>query len=141
MATTASAEMKKLSVVDGEGKVRVLVVDDDPISRKIHVALVRRFGGVAVTAENGEEAVNIHRAGASFNLVLMDKEMPIMDGPSATKELRAMGVTSMIVGVTSLGNEEEHREAFMEAGLNQCFGKPLNIEKIAPVFNQLKETM
>ncbi|XP_010547349.1 PREDICTED: two-component response regulator ARR22-like [Tarenaya hassleriana] len=138
MATsTASTGMEKESMVE-EKKVRVLVVDDSPVIRKIHVAFIQRLGGVAATAENGEVAGNIHRAGASFDLVLMNKEMPIMDGLLATKELREMGVTSMIVGVTSLDNEEHKKKAFMEAGLDQCLEKPLTMHKISSLFNHLK---
>ncbi|RVW20217.1 Two-component response regulator ARR22 [Vitis vinifera] len=63
--------------------------------------------------------------------------MPIMDGFEATKELRSMGVTSMIVGVTSRSQDSEI-QAFMKSGLNACYVKPLNAEKVTAVLNELK---
>ncbi|KAJ6326216.1 hypothetical protein OIU78_013339 [Salix suchowensis] len=111
----------------------VLIVDDDRIVRETN----RRFTGLAGTqkqlrmefqeAKNGKEAVYLHLAGASFDLILMDFQMPIMNGIQATQLLRQMGVKSRIVGVTS---ESDH-QAFFDAGLNNCIQKPLNPAKIA----------
>ncbi|CAH9111849.1 unnamed protein product [Cuscuta europaea] len=104
-----------------------LVVDDDPVAQRIHKVLLDRCGLKTQVVKNGEEAVVLHRSGAQFDLVLMDKEMPVKDGVHATRELREMGVKSMIVGVTSLGPGPD-MVAFMGAGLNQCFTKPLTPE-------------
>ncbi|KAI5595748.1 hypothetical protein BDE02_03G161300 [Populus trichocarpa] len=110
----------------------VLIVDDDRTIRETN----RRFMALAGTqkqlrmefqeAKNGKEAVYLHLAGASFDLILMDNQMPIMTGIQATQLLRKMGVKSRIVGVTS----EPDRQAFIDAGLNNCIQKPLNPGKI-----------
>lgn len=63
-------------------KLLVLVVDDDPSSRTFLMGVIQMAGGFAYMVENGEEAVNLHRDGNSFNLILMDNEMPLMDGVS-----------------------------------------------------------
>uniref|UniRef100_A0A0D3CMV1 Response regulatory domain-containing protein n=1 Tax=Brassica oleracea var. oleracea TaxID=109376 RepID=A0A0D3CMV1_BRAOL len=81
-------------------------------------------------AENGEEAVNLYRDGQTFNLILMDNEMP------ATKELRDLGVTSMIVGLTS---HEDENSVFMEAGADHCLAKPITFENIYLLIEQLKD--
>ncbi|XP_010413329.1 PREDICTED: two-component response regulator ARR22-like [Camelina sativa] len=118
--------------------LNVLIVDDDAINRRLHARIINLIGGVSQTAENGEEAVILHRDGnASFDLILMDKEMPETDGASATKKLREMKVTSMIIGVTTLADNEEKRAAFMEAGLNHCLAKPLSKENLLPLINHL----
>ncbi|KAL8159136.1 hypothetical protein V2J09_000673 [Rumex salicifolius] len=57
-----------------------LVVDDDPVLRCIHKALLTKKGLQTKTVNNGQEAVDLFRSGASFKLVLTDMEMPIMDG-------------------------------------------------------------
>ncbi|XP_037497127.1 two-component response regulator 24 [Jatropha curcas] len=80
-------------------------------------------------AVNGKEAVDLHCLGLSYNLIVMNMEMPVMHGYEATKELRDMGVYSAIVGVVSRNEEAEN---FMEAGLDGCVSKPLSIEKLAP---------
>lgn len=64
-------------------KINVLIVDDDPLNLQIHEKIIKAIGGTSQTANNGEEAVIIHRdGGSSFDLILMDKEMPERDGVS-----------------------------------------------------------
>ncbi|KAJ0237109.1 Two-component response regulator ARR22 [Hirschfeldia incana] len=135
MATKSMGDIEKI-----KKKLNVLIVDDDPLNLIIHEKIIKAIGGISQTANNGEEAVIIHRdGGSSFDLILMDKEMPERDGVSTTKKLREMKVKSMIVGVTSLADNEEERRAFMEAGLNHCLAKPLTKDKIIPLINQLMD--
>lgn len=65
-----------------EKMVRALVVDDDSLVRKIHMKLLRKLELQTEAVENGKEAVDLCQSGKSFDLVLMDMEMPIMDGPT-----------------------------------------------------------
>ncbi|OMP11348.1 hypothetical protein COLO4_03862 [Corchorus olitorius] len=116
----------------------VLVVDDDPIICKVHDLLLKKFGLKPQVVENGRKAVDLCLACGTFNLILMDKEMPVMDGVEATRELRAIGVNSLIVGVTSRGSPDE-KKAFMEAGLDFCFEKPLTPEKITILLHELNQ--
>ena len=62
-------------------KISTLIVDDDPLTRRIHKVLLTKVGLETQAVENGKEAVDLYRSGASFDLILMDLEMPIMDGP------------------------------------------------------------
>ncbi|CAA2956892.1 two-component response regulator ARR22 [Olea europaea subsp. europaea] len=114
----------------------VLIVDDDKIIRRIHKVLLNKFGCESHAVENGKEAVDLYVSGKHFDLILMDKEMPVMDGPKATRELRAMGVNNMIVGVTSQGLDSE-KQAFTEAGLDYCVQKPLTSETITSLLKEL----
>ncbi|XP_047330970.1 two-component response regulator ARR22-like [Impatiens glandulifera] len=114
----------------------VLVVDDDAIVRRIHSMFFKKHGFETMAVENGQEAVNLYRSGTRFHLVLMDMEMPVMDGPKATRELRAMGVNSMIVGITSCDKDEE-RQAFLEAGLDNCYNKPLTTNVVVSLVQDL----
>ncbi|CAH8388304.1 unnamed protein product [Eruca vesicaria subsp. sativa] len=139
MASTGG-DIEQTKSVEVKKKLNVLIVDDSALIRKLHEAIIEKLGGISQTAENGEEAVNIHRNGdASFDLILMDKQMPKMDGVSATKKLREMKVTSMIVGVTTLAADEEEYKAFMDAGLDHCFEKPLSKDKLEPLINKLMD--
>ncbi|KAL0708736.1 hypothetical protein Bca4012_075162 [Brassica carinata] len=72
-------------------KLCVLVVDDDRSCRSLYMGFIQMRGAFPYMAENGEEAVNLYRDGQTVNLILMDNEMPVMDGASATKELRPRG--------------------------------------------------
>ncbi|RVX11250.1 Two-component response regulator ARR22 [Vitis vinifera] len=133
----ATSSSKAMKIIDTEKKISVLIVEDDPLIQKIHKVMMTKFGTEVQVVANGKEVVDLYRSGASFDLILMDFEMPIMDGFEATKELRSMGVTSMIVGVTSRSQDSEI-QAFMKSGLNACYVKPLNAEKVTAVLNELK---
>ncbi|KAI5554642.1 hypothetical protein BDE02_19G028300 [Populus trichocarpa] len=115
---------------EGKNSFTVLVVDDNTVVRMVHRMLVTSLGLKVQEAKHGKEVVDLHINGASFDLILMDMEMPIMNGPTATRELRAMGVKSTIIGVTSCTFESVHKD-FIEAGLDHCVAKPLTIAQIA----------
>ncbi|KAK1294843.1 hypothetical protein QJS10_CPA16g01419 [Acorus calamus] len=101
-----------------KNKLRALIVDDNCVNRKILKMMLKSIGVESQEVENGQEAVDLFVAGAVFDVVLIDKEMPIMDGPEATKVLRSMGIRSKMVGVSGNTREEEIME-FMDAGLNE----------------------
>ncbi|EXB93126.1 Two-component response regulator [Morus notabilis] len=144
-STTVEAEEISESTITDHGddedqkKLSVLIVDDSSLIRLLHMTMVTRAGMEAQLAEDGKKAVDLHRSRASFDLILMDMEMPVMNGVEATRELRAMGVETMIVGVTS-NSEGPERQAFVEAGLNDCYTKPLNDDKVAALVQAIKET-
>ncbi|XP_052179909.1 two-component response regulator 24-like [Diospyros lotus] len=130
-----NGDEKNTDVATGR-KFYVLVVDDDRATQMIHSMMFKRYGLETQVAGNGKEAVELYRSGASFHLVLMDLEMPVMDGCEATRELRAMGVTSMIVGVTS-ADLDSVKEAFVSAGLDGCYGKPLTVDNVKSSLQEL----
>ncbi|GLU07856.1 hypothetical protein SLE2022_247960 [Rubroshorea leprosula] len=115
-----------------------LVVDDDIINRKIHRKLLDNLGIESETVTNGKEAVDVHCDGKNFDLILMDLEMPIMNGIEATKKLREMGIHSMIAGVSTRSLEEEKQE-FMDAGLNDFKEKPLTVAKLVSILHKFCE--
>lgn len=123
--------------VDTKGNnFSVLVVHDSRDLRETRQRLLVLLGyqkklqmDVSV-AKNGKEAVYLHLAGASFDMIIMDDLMPFMDGIEAINLLRRMGVESHIVGVTG----EFKRLAFMDSGADSCIIKPLTLEKLAAVF-------
>ncbi|XP_030477141.1 two-component response regulator 24-like [Syzygium oleosum] len=123
-------------------KLSVLIVDDELLVRKVHEKLLSKLKLAkqvqTQTATNGKEALDLHLSGSSFDIILMDLQMPIMDGTEATKELRAMRVESMIVGVTSVDAGAD-KEAFMEAGLDKCLPKLLTADKIKSLVETLEK--
>ncbi|CAK7336235.1 unnamed protein product [Dovyalis caffra] len=114
----------------------VLIVDDDLRARDTNRVFMMLVGKQKLLrmevqeAKNGKEAVYLHLAGASFDLILMDNQMPIMTGIQATEQLRKMGVKSQIVGVASESNQKD----FIDSGLDSCIQKPLNPAKITAFF-------
>ncbi|KAL8499635.1 hypothetical protein ACS0TY_019568 [Phlomoides rotata] len=117
-------------------KICVLVVDDDPVVQRVHRMLLEKYGLEIQAAYNGQEAVDLVRSRKIFNLVLMDMEIPIMGGTQATRILREMGVSCMIVGVTASCMEAE-KATFMEAGLDFIWKKPLNGKAVIDILDEL----
>lgn len=109
----------------------VLLVEDNEINRGVAMALFGRYGVDVVTAENGQIAIE-QVAKQHFDLVLMDLQMPVMDGIEATKTLRARGETLPIVGLTANAFEED-RTRCLDAGMDDFEAKPITLEKVAGI--------
>ncbi|KAI4332296.1 hypothetical protein L6164_017218 [Bauhinia variegata] len=125
--------------VNMERKISALVVEDDNLTRLMHRLFLERLNVEATAVANGKAAVDLYHAGSYFDVIFMDNKMPIMDGAQATKELRAMGVKSMIVGVTSHSDDVSERNKFMASGLDQCFLKPLTRGLFEAILQQVKK--
>ncbi|MFN3521876.1 MAG: ATP-binding protein [Phenylobacterium sp.] len=114
---------------DGEpaGGLRVLLVDDHPTNRQIVQLMLSGLADV-VAAEDGAEAVETFVAG-HFDLVLMDIQMPVMDGHTAVRELRrverAQGRGRTPVIMLTANNRAEHIKASLEVGADRHLGKPV----------------
>jgi CheY-like chemotaxis protein len=119
----------------------VLLVDDAMINLKMVGLLMKRLGSAYATATNGAEAVAMVTAkGAdAFDFVIMDNYMPVMDGPTAATQLRALGYTRPIIGLTghALG---EDLMAFKEAGANAVLTKPLEVAELKSILTLFLNT-
>ncbi|MCR6637139.1 ATP-binding protein [Devosia sp.] len=107
---------------------RVLVVDDNAINRDVALGLLQKLGVVAEGAANGREAIASTEV-SNFDLILMDMQMPQMDGLEATRILRASGLTIPIVGLTANAFESD-RVACIEAGMDDHVAKPVTKDKL-----------
>ena len=115
-------EDDRLAVGSFKG-VRVLLVEDNPVGQLLAKTLLRREGCLVQTAGDGHEALAAARTNL-FDIIFMDMRMPRMDGPTATRQLRAMGHTTPIVPLTANAYAED-RAACLEAGMNDHLTKPL----------------
>jgi polar amino acid transport system substrate-binding protein len=118
----ASGDRQKLNA-------RILVAEDNPTNQKVIVLLLKKFGCSADVAMNGQEAVRTARMG-SFDAILMDCQMPVMDGFEATAEIRRMSeVRVPIIALTANALEGE-RERCIEAGMDDYLSKPVRSEEL-----------
>jgi CheY-like chemotaxis protein len=107
---------------------RVLLAEDNPVGALLAKTLLRREGCVVETAATGEEAVQALKR-ARYDLVFMDMRMPGMDGPSATRAIRAAGDRTPIVALTANAFAEDRRTC-LEAGMDDHLVKPLELEAL-----------
>ncbi len=128
-------QQAKPASYDYRGK-RILLVEDNELNREIATAMLSATGMEIDTAEDGAEAVNIiNEAPADkYDLILMDIQMPRMDGYTATREIRTLPNNTKanipIVAMTANAFEEDRRKAF-ETGMNGHVVKPISMEEIA----------
>jgi len=119
--------------------LHVLVVDDVSSCRKMLVRLMASKRHHCEEARDGQEAVEMVRAsyagGRPYNVVLMDFEMPVMNGPTATKELRDLGLQVLVIGVTGNVLPEDLRH-FKDCGANAVLTKPLKIASLEHVLQE-----
>ena len=113
---------------------RVVLVEDNAINRDVARALLEKFGVVVDTAENGKVAIEMI-SGSTYDLVIMDQRMPVMDGIAATKALRSAGQTVPIVGLTANAFAQDRREC-LDAGMEAFIAKPVTLQKLADILRQ-----
>jgi CheY-like chemotaxis protein len=107
------------------GALSLLAADDHPVNRRILGMLLEPLGCDLTFAENGQEAVDLAR-GRRFDAILMDMQMPVMDGLSATRAIRAEGanVTTPILAITA-NAMDGHRAAWEAVGVAAFVAKPI----------------
>ncbi len=115
--------------------LRILVAEDYPVNQKIVVALLESRGHEVTLAENGRQAVELFQQ-REFDLILMDVQMPEMDGLAATREIRereaGTGRHIRIVAVTASAHSGE-RERVLAAGMDDYLAKPFSLPGLVAV--------
>jgi len=118
---------------DGARAVRILVADDHPTNRRVIELILAQTPAKIVMAENGAEALEAFRADV-FDLVLMDMQMPVMDGLTATQEIRlheaAMGMARTPIVMLTANAMPEHVAAGRAAGADHHLAKPFNAAEL-----------
>lgn len=105
--------------------MRVLVVEDNEINLELVQAMLQKLGLNADLAVNGQEAVELAVTNR-YDLILMDIQMPEMDGLSATRAIRSRGLRSTVVALTANTSSDDRRAC--SAGMNDFFSKPVDEE-------------
>ena len=126
---------------DFRGK-HILLAEDNELNREIAVEILSKYGFVVDTAENGVEAVKKIEESkpGDYDLVLMDVQMPLMDGGEATRQIRALPDPALakipILAMTANAFEED-RKSVLECGMNGFLSKPINIEELIAALSSL----
>jgi signal transduction histidine kinase/ActR/RegA family two-component response regulator len=113
-----------------ESGLQVLIVEDDPINQKILDIRLKKVGITCDVAINGEISVDKCKV-KKYDLILMDCQMPIMDGYEATKQIRALeGYQRVPIYALTAHAFHGEREKVIKAGMDEYFTKPLNFDKL-----------
>lgn len=111
--------------------VRILLAEDNPVNQKLAVLILGKAGYQVEVVNNGRKAVEtIVRRPDNFDLILMDVQMPEMDGLEATKQLRSRGIQALPIIAMTANAMKGDREICLEAGMNDYITKPIKREKI-----------
>ena len=118
-------------------KLSILVAEDDPIARSLMATVLKHMGQESHSATNGREVLDLVSQSKSFDLILMDIDMPIMDGLSASIALRngesgEFGTNIPIVAVTAF-NTLSDESRFKKAGMNYFLPKPVKLKHLREV--------
>ena len=119
---------------------KILLVEDNDLNREIATTLLEEFGAVVTTAEDGDIAVEKMKEAQAgdYDIILMDIQMPTMNGYEATRHIRALGTEISKIPILAMTANafEEDRKAALEAGMNEHIVKPIDIEKLKAVLTK-----
>lgn len=141
--TDMAAEIIEPSVSEGNSlqlSAKVLLVEDNPINQMVALKMLQKVGIKAVLANNGIEALNILKE-QCFDLVLMDCQMPEMDGFDATREIRKLDIKTLyekslpVVAMTANVMSGD-RERCLEVGMDDYIGKPVQRDHLDAVLRK-----
>jgi CheY-like chemotaxis protein/HPt (histidine-containing phosphotransfer) domain-containing protein len=121
--TVARQESRGELRLDG---VRVLVVDDGETNRRLVRLLLQRVGATVESAENGKVAIELARR-TPFDVILLDMQMPVMDGYSAARALREQGYAGAVIALTAHAMKGD-REKCEQAGCTGFLSKPIDAD-------------
>ncbi|MBM3761242.1 MAG: response regulator [Acidobacteria bacterium] len=113
---------------------RILLAKDNPTNQRLFTVLLQKQGCLVQVAENGTQAIEMFTT-AQFDIVLMDVQMPIMDGLEATRILRSQSQVP-ILGLTAHASESD-QQACITAGMNAVLTKPVDTQRLFSHIQQL----
>src|SRR5262245_22552889 len=114
------------------GRLRILLVDDDAVNQLVTTSALHRVGYNVEVAHNGHRAIELTE-GERWDLILMDMQMPDLDGCRTTSAIRARERAAWrtpIIGLTANGEHKGDRERCIASGMDSVLGKPLNLEQL-----------
>lgn len=124
IANAGTSDLNKLA-----SKLKILLVEDNIVNQKVTLNQLKHLGYVADIAANGQEALDMI-AQIPYNLVLMDCQMPILDGYAATQKIREQFQQNPIIIALTANAMFEDRERCLAAGMDDYLSKPISKEKL-----------
>ncbi len=127
-----SSKSRDHGPASGQRKLDILLAEDNLVNQRLTVGLLSRYGHRVSVVDNGAKSIEAWKNG-NFDIVLMDVQMPVMDGMAATREIRRLeqgtGKRTLIIALTAHAMHGD-RERCLEAGMDDYVTKPVRIDKL-----------
>ncbi|XP_020221051.1 two-component response regulator 24 [Cajanus cajan] len=138
MEGQSSNKRKAIAEPEWDYEFSALVVEEDADVRMAHKEILTLVGArTCDTVGNGQEAVNLHLNGKTFDLILMDFDMPGGDGFVTTNKLRSMGVHSLILSVSGPCSQDTVQRFLKEIPIDGHYIKPLTVQMLQEALQKL----
>jgi CheY-like chemotaxis protein len=111
---------------------RILMAEDNPINQRVGTLILQRAGFVIDVVSDGREAVQAHTA-APYDLILMDCQMPGMDGFEASRQIRLLRSNQPVIIAVTANALAGERERCLRAGMDDYLSKPFQAEQLVAV--------
>ncbi len=118
--------------------LRVLVVEDNPINQEVASFILAHAGATFEIAANGRAALSMLQEDAAYDVVLMDLQMPVMNGFEATAAIRAAGMHLPIVAMTANAMDED-RQRSLDAGMQAHLTKPIDVDALVATLSRVTD--
>ncbi len=140
------AEQQKFNASEGKTQLenahcnaRVLLAEDNLVNQEVAIGSLNYFGCEVILANNGQEALDLFKK-QYFDLIFMDISMPVMDGITATREIRLIESQRdqpeiPIIAITANVFDDIQKD-YMQAGMNDYLNKPMSLEELLEILNK-----
>lgn len=122
--------------------LRVLLAEDNPMNQAVATRLLSKWGHTVKVAENGQRALEMRRAG-SFDVILMDMQMPVMDGLAATAKIRQFesekGLERLPIFAMTANAGDQVRERCLRAGMDEFITKPIDMPLLFRLMDKVEQ--
>jgi signal transduction histidine kinase/ActR/RegA family two-component response regulator len=132
-AEISSTATKNLTI--SHGQWRILLVEDNPVNAVVATNMLKNWNMVVDMAKNGKEAID-HAEQQEYDLILMDLEMPVMDGFAATAALRSKNNQLPIIALTAALMEQDTVQKLFDLGFNDVVSKPFKPDTLQMVLQK-----
>lgn len=122
-----------------QGPLRILLAEDNPVNRRLMAALLSRHGHEVVAVEDGLKALNA-MTGQRFDIILMDMQMPELDGLAATRAIRALDPPASQTPILAISADAQpdRRRTYFEAGIDSFLPKPIVSNQLLDMVEKMR---
>lgn len=130
-----AAPLLEHQIVESDTRAQILVVEDTPVNQQLARHQLERLGMDCTIAGSAEDGLD-ELAARRFDVILMDHQLPGMNGRDATREIRRRGISTPIIGITASSTAADERACF-DAGMDAFLPKPVGLDRLSTALRQV----